>query len=99
MIMPRYRRKPTEISAVQWTGDWPAVLAWLETLPRIGPLFVPIGEKPGIVRDGDTLILTTTHGDPAPCRPGDWIIPEATPNRYYPCKPDVFAATYDEVPA
>lgn len=29
---------------------------------------------------------------------GDWIVPESSaPGKFYPIKPDVFAATYDEV--
>lgn len=27
--------------------------------------------------------------------PGDWIIAEADGSGHYPCKPDVFAASYD----
>lgn len=27
--------------------------------------------------------------------PGDWIIAEMDGSGFYPCKPDVFAATYD----
>lgn len=29
--------------------------------------------------------------------PGDWVIKGVT-GKYYPCRPDIFAATYDEVP-
>lgn len=28
---------------------------------------------------------------------GDWIIPEPDGVHYYPCKPDIFALTYDKV--
>lgn len=28
---------------------------------------------------------------------GDWIIPEPDGKHYYPCKPDIFEATYDKV--
>ena len=97
--MPKFRRKPTVIEAHQWDGDWPAVVRWLESLPRAGTLLVPFGEKPGIVLEDTRLILTTTHSDPAPCRLGDWVIPESEPNRFYPCKPDIFDATYDAVEA
>jgi len=43
------------------------------------------------------LNVRTAHGDVAIVRHGDWIIPEKDPGRFYPCKPDVFAATYDPV--
>ena len=28
---------------------------------------------------------------------GDWIIPEPDGEHFYPCKPDIFEATYDPV--
>lgn len=28
---------------------------------------------------------------------GDWIIPEPDGEHFYPCKPDIFRATYEEV--
>lgn len=28
---------------------------------------------------------------------GDWIIPEPDGEHYYPCKPDIFAKTYEPV--
>ena len=28
---------------------------------------------------------------------GDWIIPEPDGKHYYPCKPDIFDATYERV--
>ena len=29
---------------------------------------------------------------------GDWIIPEPDGEHYYPCKPDIFEATYEPAP-
>jgi hypothetical protein len=37
------------------------------------------------------------HGDKARVRHGDWIIAEDMPGRFYPCKSEVFADTYDAV--
>jgi hypothetical protein len=28
---------------------------------------------------------------------GDYIIPDGKPNTFYPCKPDIFEATYEKV--
>ena len=28
---------------------------------------------------------------------GDWVLPEGDGEHFYPCKPDIFAATYEEV--
>jgi hypothetical protein len=41
--------------------------------------------------------IDTLEGGHTVC-PGDWIITGVQGERY-PCKPDIFAATYDEVPA
>lgn len=86
--MTRYRKKPVEIEAVQWTGsNTGEVSHFMGTSPTF--------ESP----DGGVVCvrLTTVHGDPAWARPGDWIIPEPEAGRFYPCAPDVFAATYEEV--
>lgn len=39
------------------------------------------------MHDGQTVVLQA----------GDWIIPDGMPATFYPCKPDVFTATYDPV--
>jgi hypothetical protein len=41
--------------------------------------------------------VITMHGQRAYLAEGDWIIAEPVPDRYYPCKPDVFNATYEKV--
>lgn len=42
--------------------------------------------------------IDTVQGGHTVC-PGDWIITELDGRGYYPCKPAVFAATYDAVEA
>ena len=41
--------------------------------------------------------MVTIHGDKIPVVKGDWIIQEPDGKHYYPCKPDIFAATYEAV--
>ena len=42
--------------------------------------------------------LHTIHADQTVrLEHGDWIIPEADGVHFYPCKPDVFTATYEPV--
>lgn len=102
--MPKYRKKPVEITAVQlrWTQ-------WNDVCEFLGDAL--LAENPDGAReitddeasdtcgeDGPTYIaldVRTVHGEIATVRHGDWIIPEKTPGRFYPCKPDVFAASYD----
>lgn len=39
----------------------------------------------------------TIQGDRVSLAPGDWVITEADGINHYPCKADIFAATYDPV--
>lgn len=39
--------------------------------------------------------VVTAHGQHAYLADGDWIIAEPDGRGYYPCKPDIFAATYE----
>jgi hypothetical protein len=43
----------------------------------------------------DELIISTLEGD-LRASPGDWII-RGVKGEFYPCKPDIFAATYEPV--
>ncbi len=102
----KYRKKPVVIEAVQlrWTQ-------WSEVCDLLGDAFLVenMGGAQTIpaVLASDTcgeagpdyisLNVRTAHGDIAVVRHGDWIIPEKQPGRFYPCKPDIFAATYEPV--
>lgn len=46
-----------------------------------------------ILREGDTLYIGTLEGEMR-VSPGDWII-KGVKGELYPCKPDIFAATYE----
>ncbi len=41
------------------------------------------------------IIISTLEGDML-CRFGDWIIKDIS-GEFYPCKPDIFKETYEEV--
>jgi hypothetical protein len=45
-------------------------------------------------RDGE-LVIATLEG-PLHASPNDWII-KGVKGEFYPCKPDIFAATYEPV--
>lgn len=86
--------QPVEITEENMHGiKWEPLPEWL---PK--PLRVSDGTPPGlgeIVRDGDDLLIYTLEGVMR-ARPGDWII-KGVAGEIYPCKPDIFAATYDPV--
>jgi hypothetical protein len=94
--MAKYRKKLVVIEAFQMTEerqfnrvDWPAWLnlAWNLPLYFVGSLFPsPNGESEGrlcIVTLEDTRLISF----------GDYIIQGVL----YPCKPDIFEATYEAV--
>jgi len=96
--MPKFRKKPVLIEAVCWTGyeaDVASVLAFigdLSKLPRDGAMIRPgIGYTPAL----GTLDIPTLEGTMT-ASPGDWII-KGVKGEFYPCKPDIFEATYDAV--
>lgn len=83
----RFRKKPVEIEAIQWTGEnTGAVMA-----------FAPAGViayDPGY-NFPHTLTIRTLGGKTT-ADVGDWII-RGIKDEYYPCKPDIFAGSYDEI--
>lgn len=84
--MPRFKKKPLIIEAVQWTGlNADEVLEFTTSAGWCG-------------RSGDTLWFKTAHGDRVPFRPGYWVVPDAEPNTFYPIKDDVMVKTYDRLP-
>jgi len=83
--MPMFRKKPIVIEAVQYTGDVGLLWDWRGAGHIYGP-----------TEDGDTSAYIETLEGRMEARVGDWII-EGVSGELYPCKPDIFAATYDEV--
>jgi hypothetical protein len=82
--MGKYRKKPVVIEAVKWTGNIAEVFALVgHDLPTYGP-----------PHDG-ALRIATLEGDHA-CLPAAWII-KGIKGEFYPCDPEIFEATYEEV--
>ena len=76
-----YKKKPVTVEAVQWTGENHA-----EMCEFIDPEVFEI-----IPREG--LVIHTLEGDHH-ASPGDYII-KGVNGEFYPCKPDIFAKTYE----
>ena len=77
-----YRKKPIVVEVVQWTGNNHA-----EICEFIDPEVFEIIPRVG-------LVIHTLEGDHL-ASPGDYII-KGINGEFYPCKPDVFAKTYEE---
>lgn len=93
--MARYRKKPVVIHAVLNDGEWAPILAWLDGLAG-GRMAVPFGARPAITRNDDgTLNIDTAEGRMR-ADVGDFVIC-GVQGELYPCKPDIFEATYEHV--
>jgi hypothetical protein len=84
--MAKFKKIPVEIEAWQWNGEHSGQMEGVCQCEhnRMPHLHTAHDNSFG---DGQMVFLTE----------GDWIIPESKSNRYYPCKPDVFAKTYEPV--
>jgi hypothetical protein len=80
--MAKYRKKPSVIEAEQFHAD---TTPWPEGVIQCEP-------DPGKPKD---FKIDTLEG-PFQVSEGDWIIVGVKGERY-PCKPDIFEATYERV--
>jgi hypothetical protein len=88
----QYRKKPIVIEAIIWDGSdlcWAVIAQWL-------------GGDYGVecrvtdAANGERRVyIQTLEGDMA-ASPGDYII-KGVKDEFYPCKPDIFEATYEAV--
>lgn len=84
----KYRKRPVEIEAMQLLDDirnHTAVVAWIDA--NGGEAVIPMFDP--------WLIIRTLEGDMR-AEIGDWII-RGVQGEFYPCKPEIFAATYEPV--
>jgi hypothetical protein len=103
----KYRKKPVIIEAVQLGWD-----TWSEVCGLMGEAIPAIAH--GVYVDPDTgkaypenesggdgaeigIVIATLEGDMLG-RQGDFII-KGVQGEFYPCKPDIFEATYEAVSA
>lgn len=80
----RFRKKPVVIEAVQFTGK-----NQREILAFMG------GHTMEAEFLSDDIVIKTLEGD-LRASPGDWVI-RGVKGEHYPCKPDIFEATYERV--
>ena len=98
----KYRKKPVEIEAVQLLWS-----TWSEMCEHAGVGLLSDGKPQGCYIDAEGKGTVDFPGDPARIglwiptleglmlgTDGDWII-RGVQGELYPCKPDIFAATYE----
>lgn len=84
----QYRKKPVVIEAMQFTSGFAMRAAdWCQ-----GEVFLVSDKPPSSVYE---LRIYTLEGWMT-AKDGDWII-KGVQGEFYPCKPDIFAATYEAV--
>jgi hypothetical protein len=84
----KFKKRPVIINAIQWNVT---MSAWQ------GIMDMGLAEnrwKPGLL-GSDTFYIVTLEGDMLVSQ-GDWVI-KGVAGEFYPCKPDIFDATYEEV--
>jgi len=80
----KFRKKPVVIDAVLFTGRNPQEIRDFIEDPS---LF--------FLDDYDRVVRIITLEGEMKAMPGDWII-KGVKGEFYPCKPDIFEATYEE---
>lgn len=86
----KFRKKPVVIEAFKWTGDEHQTddPDWICAAMRDGRVYFADSGTSHV-----TLRITTMEGTMIANR-GDWII-KGIKGEIYPCKPDIFDATYE----
>nr|DAF03120.1 MAG TPA: PGDYG protein [Caudoviricetes sp.] len=79
--MPKFRKKPVEIEAIRFIGS------------NYEEIRVFIGQN--TLCSDLSIVIPTLEGDMV-AQKGDYII-KGVHGEFYPCKPDIFAKTYEAV--
>ncbi len=97
----KFRKRPVEVEAVNFRASEPGdplsfdhVPEWLENAFDEGVLERRYGDAIN-GGDYDFIAIKTLEGEML-AAPDDWII-RGVQGEFYPCKPDIFEATYEAV--
>ena len=94
MDVERFRKKPIVIEAYEYAGRGNGHPRYKGNVPS----WVSDGFESGVLRatnGTDPLVVVTAEGEMV-LSSGDWLI-RGVEGELYPCKPSVFAATYEPV--
>lgn len=89
--MPRFVKRPVAITAEHFDGT-------IDSVGKIRLFTQQMLAAPSLDGKEDgmhSLIIPTLEGEHG-ASPGDWII-RGIKGEFYPCKPDIFAASYDSI--
>ena len=91
--MPKFRKKPVVIEAVQWTGNNLKEVIDFSGLHESAKKWSWEEYEKVVAEDG--LKIFTLEGK-MNADVNDWII-KGVKGEFYPCKPEIFEATYEAV--
>lgn len=93
----KYRKKPIVIEAFKWTGghNQKEDPEWIVEAIKAGDVWFNRLDANGNVVEHSMMRITTLEGIMT-AEVGDYII-KGIKGEIYPCKPDIFEATYDKV--
>lgn len=89
----QWRKKPVVVEAMKYPGH---TVTGVDTLLAFEDWIEPLAKAAGrwpLTYRGQSLIIPTLEGDHE-AKPGDYII-RGVSGEIYPCKPDIFAKTYE----
>lgn len=87
-----YRKKPVTVEAIQWTGkNTEEILKWYKD----AELEVQTEAINNVSYTYINLYINTLEGRMKASK-GDYIV-KGVNGEFYPCKPDIFEKTYEEV--
>lgn len=81
----KYKKKPVEVEAIQWTRE--------NTIEELKKFFN--GAEAYLLPEMQRISIKTLEGTMI-AEVGDYII-KGVQGEFYPCKPDIFEQTYEEV--
>ena len=86
-LIRKFRKKPIVIEAIQWTGkNYVEISKFIGYRPKYKDL---VGNE---INQLEIVTLEGMHIATV----NDWII-KGVQGEFYPCKPDIFEKTYEEV--
>lgn len=84
----KYRKKPVVIEARRYDGTEASANALIDWIDQDAP------SNDAVHDPNDNAVCIKTLEGVMAASPGDWII-RGVQGEFYPCKPDIFDATYE----
>lgn len=100
IVGKRYRRTPTVVEAIQYTPPYgnhkEGSIHGHGNINELQAWGVQIEPSGAWGTNYDIRVYNASHDDWNLAHPHDWII-KGMDGEFYPCAPDIFEATYEEV--